>query len=374
MRMTIMRRKPAAATRQRHIVRLSTVASLSLAAFGSAAFSPSTLTTTTTTRPLFFTGTSLLFSTDSSTTPTTLITFDVDGTLVQGSGDAARHGVHAQAFHHAMQTLDSSNHDKKAESIPNIADALPRRLYHGSTDGLILLRYAQAVHGLSPDQVLPQLDDLMQGMYDFVMTQTDEAIREHLTALPGVLETLTRLQTMPHVQCGLVTGNVEGIARRKMKAVGIYETDGLWKAAPSQRPWPGTDHISFLGGFGSDYCSGNIDDLSRNHLDRAEQIQIAARRCIEGWNDEEEESSLLTKVVHVGDAPADVLAAKSVALQAKPNHYCVGMVAVATGSYGADELQALCGAPIPGQWEPLVLPDGMKDTDAFFEACGISEL
>jgi hypothetical protein len=79
----------------------------------------------------------------------------------------------------------------------------------------------------------------------------------------------------------------------------------------------------------------------------------------------------------VGDAPADVLAAKSFSEQLRNTEnqddnitLCVGMVAVATGSYSAEELRELAGTPIPGTWEPVVLERGMSDPD-FLKACGL---
>jgi hypothetical protein len=83
----------------------------------------------------------------------------------------------------------------------------------------------------------------------------------------------------------------------------------------------------------------------------------------------------LKRVVHVGDAPSDVLAAKWFSEeQTKQNEdqLCVGMVAVATGSYSAEELRELAGETIPGVWEPVVLEKGMGDPK-FLEACGLNE-
>ncbi len=289
----------------------------------------------------------------------TLITFDVDGTLVHGTGQAAAEGAHAKAFRHAVATVLGNG-----QSITPIADALPTRLYHGSTDGLILLRYARAALGMEPTDSFPHLERLMSAMYEFIQKLEDEQVGAHLAPLPGVIEKLQRLARLQdQVKCGLVTGNVEGIARRKMKAVGIWDTGALHPPCPTQRQWHGTEHLGFLGGFGSDYCSGNIDDLERNHLDRGEQIAIAARRCQNMLGDQK-----LKRVVHVGDAPADVLAAKAFS-ETNPD-VVVGMVAVATGSYSARELKDLAGEPQPGKWEPVVLERGMDDP-TFLEACGI---
>lgn len=316
-------------------------------------------------------------SSSSSSSSCTLITFDVDGTLVHGSGRAASESVHARAFSHAVATV--CNHGKP---VAPVAQALPRRLYHGSTDGLILLRLVQATCGnrISPQAAFAQLDKLMDCMYEYVMTFDDDAITEHIQPLPGVLEHLQTLAARKDdgdesgVYCGLVTGNVEGIARRKIKAVGVWDTGALGPPCRSQlQKWTETTPYSFLGGFGSDYCSGDVQNLARNHLDRAQQIVIATERCRRNLATMSS-AAPLRRVVHVGDAPADVLAAKAFAeyQQNKDENekLTVGMVAVATGSYSAEELKELCGKPIPGQWEPVVLEDGMASPD-FLKACGI---
>ena len=71
--------------------------------------------------------------------------------------------------------------------------------------------------------------------------------------LPGVMSNLEKLAKLKgSVLCGLVTGNVEGIARRKMKSVGIYDTGALCAPSISQiesKEWPGAENIGFLGEF-----------------------------------------------------------------------------------------------------------------------------
>mmetsp|Transcript_29495 Transcript_29495/g.43113 ORF Transcript_29495/g.43113 Transcript_29495/m.43113 type:complete len:155 (-) Transcript_29495:457-921(-) len=154
-----------------------------------------------------------------------------------------------------------------------------------------------------------------------------------------------------------------------MKAVGIWETGALSSPSEEQlrRRWTGADDIGFLGGFGSDFCSGDIDDPSRNYLDRAEQIAIAARRCCTLINDK-----TLKRVVHVGDAPADVLAAKACAEMGMCGEGVeVSIVGVATGKYSAEELKGLAGETEPGRWEPKILVDGIADP-GFLQACGLN--
>ena len=292
----------------------------------------------------------------------TLLTFDVDGTLIHGTGQAAAKGAHARAFGHAVGQILG-----EGTNVTPVAEALPRRLYEGSTDGLILLRLARASLGIEPSESFAKPDTMMDCMYDYIHKLDNEEIAAHIAPLPGVIENLTKLSKMQdRVLCGLVTGNVEGIARRKMEAVGVWATEALSPPCETQKAWSGTEHLGFLGGFGSDFCSGDIDDLTRNYLDRGEQIAIAARRCQNKLG----QDTKLKRVVHVGDAPSDVLAAKSFSEQNSDSDLCVGMIAVATGSYEADELKELAGDRIPGKWEPVVLEKGMADP-TFLTACGL---
>jgi len=59
------------------------------------------------------------------------------------------------------------------------------------------------------------------------------------------------------------------------------------------------EHKRFLGGFGSDFCSGNIDDPERNYLDRGEQLAICVQRCIEELCPP---NSQIERVIHVGES------------------------------------------------------------------------
>lgn len=328
----------------------------------------------------------------------------MDGTLVRGTGKEADTSAHAQAFSYACGKVLGGSDAKR--HVKPVAQALPRHLYHGSTDGLILCRLAKAE--LDVDQVSEaELKELMRTMYEYIAMLDDEQVAKGMEILPGVLDHLTTLGQMQkqpdaNFACGLVTGNVEGIARRRMRAVGVLDTQALSPPAPDQvaavaaaqqqeqNAWPGVEDIAFLGGFGSDYCSRNIVDLSRNYLDRVEQIAIAARRCQESntlLTTSSSTSLLLSRVVHVGDAPADVLAAKAyskwLAAAAAANNNnnnknnnhdvpCIGMVAVATGSYSVEQLQEAAGEPVPGQWEPVILEKGMADSN-FLHACGLQK-
>ena len=298
--------------------------------------------------------------------PVTLITFDVDGTLVSGSGQASDASAHSRAFASAVGSVLGSG---TPTALP--AELLPREKFYGSTDGLILLNMARAAFGTPPEVAAPQLDTLWRAMYEFVAALPDEEVAKGIDPLPGVLDTLRVLasaEMRQRVTCGLVTGNVEGIARKKMRAVGVFATGALAPAAAEQR-WEGEGDAAFLGGFGSDFCSGDIDDATRNHLDRAEQIVIAARRARSALL----AGSALVRVVHVGDAPSDVLAARACAERGLlGGDVCVGFVGCATGSYSAAQLRELAGAAVPGSWEPVVLERGLGDA-GFLAACGVAE-
>lgn len=308
----------------------------------------------------------------------TLITFDVDGTLISSS-PGWEQGAHGRSFVHAVDSvlLESTTSDItkriKGKTIPDILEG-PE--FHGSTDGLILLRLAKKALGSSFDaqHAASQVHCMMDEMYNFVSKCSDDEVATGIAPLPGVIQTLETLAANyvnSGVACGLVTGNVEGIARRKMNALKIYETGALTSLnqPQGQREWEGTEHLRFLGGFGSDYCSGDIDNLERNFLDRGEQIAICVDRCLEIST-----TNNLQRVIHVGDAPADILAAKSyVNHPNKPEGLCVSVVGVATGSYSIDDIQSLCGETIPGVWEPKVLEQGQGVGNAkeFLEACGL---
>lgn len=238
-----------------------------------------------------------------------------------------------------------------------------------------MLRLARATLGVEPSTSLNQLDSLMDSMYDYVRALPDDQVALGMEPLPGVIETLQHLakrqqQHGTNILCGLVTGNVEGVARIKMRATGIWATGALSTATAEQiQRYPESSDWAFLGGFGSDYCSGEIDSPERNYWDRAEQLSLAARRCRTMLPP----NAVLRRVVHVGDAPADVLAAKVYAQHLKDDPQLhVSMVATATGKYSPEELRHHAGDNIPGTFDCFVLPDGLANPQEFLAACGVA--
>jgi phosphoglycolate phosphatase-like HAD superfamily hydrolase len=302
----------------------------------------------------------------------TLITFDVDGTLVQGSSAAAQVSAHARSFAHAVGRVfgNVGDWEKTCPSPPLI---IPSEWYHGSTDGLIALQLAKCGFNIPANEASKRLGDVFDQMHSFVTNLSDEEVAKGIEVLPGVRQTLMALahrrSEAGDILVGLVTGNVEGIARKKMKALGLSQLGAFSKASSEQdaRNWPGEEDTGFLGGFGSCFCSMDISDHSRLYKDRGEQILIALRRAQSTLGPGER----LARVVHVGDAPADVLAAAYCASHPAitDQGIQVGCIGVSTGKFSSDELWNLMGdRGMKGDW--VVLEKGVGDLE-FIKHCRI---
>ncbi len=299
----------------------------------------------------------------------TLITFDVDGTLVQGSSNAASRSVHSRSFVSAVGKVYGGDESFFQKEHPTAI--IPTSRFHGCTDGLIALNIAKFGLDLDPKETFAKLEEVFMEMFAFVAAHSDEEVARGIEALPGVIENLCAISRLRdegnhHILCGLVTGNVEGIARKKMRAVGVLNTMCLSPPSEEQllRTWSGYEDAGFLGGFGSDYCSGDIEDMSRIYKDRGEQILICARRAQSMIKTDEEE---LVRLIHVGDAVADVLAAKYCREFLGPE-ITVGVVGVGTGKWGVAELTEAAGERQEGFYEPIILEKGIGDP-RFMDYC-----
>ncbi|KAL3809880.1 hypothetical protein ACHAXA_001305 [Cyclostephanos tholiformis] len=83
--------------------------------------------------------------------------------------------------------------------------------------------------------------------------------------------------------------------------------------------------------------------MGRSHLDRGEKIAMCLQRCLSMWDDNGTLTSStsttqrrhdgLCKIIHVGGAPTDILAANSIPSRNRVNRFCVAM-----GSHSAEEL------------------------------------
>eukprot|EP00887_Chlorella_sp_A99_P007702 scaffold20.g7702.t1 len=245
----------------------------------------------------------------------TLVSFDVDGTLIHSVGHNANK-LHKEAFAAAF---------KQVFGIDTSIDVVQ---HHGSTDPLILVKVL-VHHGVPKSEAMERLPQLKQAMVEHYLANKDRAA-EGLEILPGVVELLTALQAREDVAICLVTGNLEPIGWTKMAALGI-------------------EHLftkPLFGGFGSDFCSGNVEESWR---DRAELVRIAAKRA------EESLGSSVGARFHVGDAPMDVSAAEAVGAQA---------VGVTTGIYTAQELHEA--------GRSAVVLDGVQDLSEVLAVLGLT--
>lgn len=301
--------------------------------------------------------------------PITLITFDVDGTLVRGSAAHPDATIHAKAFLHAAGKLFGGKESFETECDTPL-DFIPHEKYHGQTDGLILLNLIKHAFDVPAHEASPKLKELFSIMYDYFGRFPDSEIAKSALPIPGVLETLAKLASdksrKGYFMCGLVTGNVEGIARKKMRASGIFDSQ-IFTEKAAEQDWDGDHDTAFLGGFGSDHCSCNIEDATMSFKDRGEQIAIAWRRATSLLKENEK----IVRVVHVGDAPTDILAAKWCADNGKfGDNVVASCIGVATGSYSVDRLASLAGPSIPSKWEPFFLEKGLAD-ESFIDCCKI---
>lgn len=96
-----------------------------------------------------------------------------------------------------------------------------------------------------------------------------------------------------------------------------------------------------FGGFGNMYCSGELD-VDKSYLDRAELIDIAARRACASVAGASDVGSF--RRVHVGDAPHDIDAAVQAGV------FALGTL---TGIFTEDELRRRSG---PGSEGVAILP------------------
>ena len=199
-----------------------------------------------------------------------LILFDIDHTLVKNA-----HG-HKKAFSHAF---------KKVCGIDTTIDIIN---YHGMTDQQIILEVLMKLE-MPEETVKAALPSIIREMVAFYLNYTEEAIEK----LPGVEELLSKLYNKDYL-LGLVTGNLEQIAKHKLNQV--YLAD-----------------MFEVGGYGSE------------HSERAELVKIAMRKA-EGYY----QFRCNHNIVLFGDAPQD-MAAGSLAR--------VKTIGVLTGIYDEPQLK-----------------------------------
>ncbi|MFH0977749.1 MAG: HAD family hydrolase [Candidatus Woesearchaeota archaeon] len=203
-----------------------------------------------------------------------LALFDMDGTLVTGQRTA-----HWRAFAQAWKSvykIDHLNFD--------LNDMKVWHRHEGKTDSGVLFDVAKDNGIRNP---LSKLEDAILAM-DYSYAKRKVVTR----ALPGVPK-LVKALAKNDICLGLVTGNLEPIARKKLKLIGLNSS------------FP-------VGGFGND---------SRK---RSDLVRIAIRRAAKLYGKH------FSEVFLFGDTPRDIEAAK------ESNVKCI---AVATGPFSLESLK-----------------------------------
>ena len=198
--------------------------------------------------------------------------FDIDNTLIQSSAG------HRQAYREAVEDVYGLKVDM------NVIN------YHGMTDQEIIFKVLRK-YKLDKGTIRSDLKKCMEVM---ALKYAEIVKSENINILAGVGELLTKLQ-QNDIICGLVTGNLEKIARAKLKKIGI-------------------DHFFKIGGFGSD------------HMDRAELAKLAIKRAEGRFNLGNELSIFL-----FGDTPRDMKAGKAAGATS---------IGVTTGVFSREQLES----------------------------------
>ena len=199
-----------------------------------------------------------------------LVLFDIDKTLIEGSKG------HREAFSYAF---------KQVYGVETGIDFINPE---GMTDQQIIIEVLKK-KGLREQVILAKISECMETMSDFFKRSIET---NEVTLLPGVNELLKELKRQG-VLMGLVTGNLESIARGKLYKAGI-------------------NSYFEVGGFGSD------------HKDRAELVRMATKQAEEIFGFLKDNNVYL-----VGDTPRDIKAGKEAG---------VLTIGVATGPYSKEQL------------------------------------
>ena len=224
-----------------------------------------------------------------------LLLFDIDGTLLTTDGASGR------AFESAL--ID----------VYGTAGPIGEVSFAGKTDPQIA--YELLGHTEIPRSVVKaRLEDLWTR---YLKHFDNELVSSLVRPFPGVVECLNHVESKAgQALMGLLTGNIEPGAQRKLDASGL-----------------GFSRFQ-VGAFGSD--SENRDELP--------MIAAARAKALVGEHPEYE------TLVIVGDTPADISCGKAVGART---------IAVATGVYSRSQLEECC---------PDFLFDSLENTDLVWDA------
>ncbi len=185
----------------------------------------------------------------------TLVLWDIDGTLMRGNGMVAR--IFLQAL----------------REVYKLPDAIKRVDYGGKTDGQIVLE-TLALHDVAEAAALELLPQFSVRYHQLAEAIAHE-LHQHLRLLPGVVAVLERLRQRNVIQT-LLTGNLEPVAELKLRALNL-------------------DHYFDLpiGAYGSD------------HRDRTELVPIAKHKALARYGE------AVGRAIVIGDTPRDIACGKA---------------------------------------------------------------
>jgi phosphoglycolate phosphatase len=224
-----------------------------------------------------------------------LVLFDIDGTLLWTDGAGRR------AMEGALHEVFGRGGD-------------PAYRYDGKTDRQIT-REQMRTAGFDDAFISARIDDTLAAYSRRLDAELErDALASRLCL--GVLPLLDAVEAHEHATMGLLTGNIEYGARRKLRAVGVEFTRFTVNA------------------FGSD------------HEHRPELPSVAQRRAHEILGMPIDGSQM----VIIGDTPADIQCGRSLGVRA---------IGVATGRYSVSEL---------AEHNPAAVFATLEDTDAVLAA------
>ena len=133
-------------------------------------------------------------------------------------------GAHGRSFTHAVNSILMNNDEDSASAGGTIPQLLEKHEFHGSTDGLILMRLARKMMGASlfdKDDASSKLDLMMDTMYQFVSECNDDEVRKGIAPLPGAIQTLETLASYDDV---VFTAGLAG-ALQHLKGIILFYAD-----------------------------------------------------------------------------------------------------------------------------------------------------
>lgn len=223
-----------------------------------------------------------------------LVLFDIDGTLLwtDGAGRRAMEGALVEVF--------------------GTAGDVGYR-YDGKTDRQIAREQMRA-SGFDDAAIDARMDDLLDSYVRRL--ETELAVDDSARTCNGVPSLLDALSKREHALLGLLTGNIERGARRKLDRVGIA------------------------------FDQFRVNAFGCDHENRPELPAIAQRRARERAGLDIEGG----RVVIIGDTPADIQCGRALGVRA---------IGVATGRYTVAELS---------EHSPAAVFETLEETDAVLEA------